>query len=555
MSKSGDDASAPAKISSSKIEDLPSSQDTSDGQNSTPKAKPLDIQFQKRFSVNLVSNIIYFILNIIVGLCLTPFFLHSLGDAAYALVPLATSVTGYVTLIVSCLNGVVSRYLTLDLQRGETDKANVTYNTAMFGTLAVVLIILPISLILAWCVPYLFNTESVDHVTVFLLFGFVFLSALIRTWTSTFQTTLFAYNRLDLWNWVNAAYLLFQVGIVVVLFALFGPSLISIGVSYVISAIISGLLAAVFSKRTDSSLRFKISLFDKSLFGEMGKMTGWFLVQQFGSMLMLPVCLIIVNISFGAAAETQFSLAQTFATLMVSLAGLVTSLFMPQIYSYVAKQNFSEVASFLKFSIKVVGLTLALPITLVCLFSPQLLTIWIGAEYTNLMPLVCLLTIPTIFWIQSACAGSLNVACNRVKVTAVVCVFAGGINIGLGFALPAIFDIGYYGVAIAWIISLLIQKVIFGWMYVAYIIHAPILIYYKPVLVGFLAVAILFIAGSAVFFFIPTEYLVMRIIVGVVISLIYLAILVKLLLNRNEREMIRSCLPAFVSKIIPRRVL
>ena len=103
---------------------------------------PLDIKFQQRFSKNLISNIIYFILNIIVGLALVPFFLDSLGDVAYALVPLATSVTSYVTLIVQCLNMSVSRYLTLDLQRGDLEKANVTFNTAMFGTLAVVLILL-----------------------------------------------------------------------------------------------------------------------------------------------------------------------------------------------------------------------------------------------------------------------------------------------------------------------------------------------------------------------------------------------------------------------------
>lgn len=62
---------------------------------------PLDIKFQSRFLPNLVSNVIYFILNIIIGLALVPFFLDTLGEAAYGLVPLATSVTSYVVCVLN----------------------------------------------------------------------------------------------------------------------------------------------------------------------------------------------------------------------------------------------------------------------------------------------------------------------------------------------------------------------------------------------------------------------------------------------------------------------
>ena len=62
-----------------------------------------DIKFSKQFSANLVTNIISLILSTLVGLLLIPYFIDTLGEAAYGLVPLATSVTTYVTLLIDFL--------------------------------------------------------------------------------------------------------------------------------------------------------------------------------------------------------------------------------------------------------------------------------------------------------------------------------------------------------------------------------------------------------------------------------------------------------------------
>lgn len=73
--------------------------------------------FSKQVPKNLVTNILYFVLNVIIGLFLVPFFIDSLGVACYALIPLATSMTSYVNLVVQSINTSVSRYLTIDLHK------------------------------------------------------------------------------------------------------------------------------------------------------------------------------------------------------------------------------------------------------------------------------------------------------------------------------------------------------------------------------------------------------------------------------------------------------
>jgi hypothetical protein len=60
----------------------------------------MQIETNQRFAVqfprNLAANIAYFLVNIVIGVLLVPYFIDTLGVAAYGLIPLATSITGYV---------------------------------------------------------------------------------------------------------------------------------------------------------------------------------------------------------------------------------------------------------------------------------------------------------------------------------------------------------------------------------------------------------------------------------------------------------------------------
>ncbi len=97
--------------------------------------------FAAQLPRNLAANIAYFLVNIVIGILLVPYFIDTLGVAAYGLIPLATSITGYVAIVVQSLNTAVTRFLTVDLQRGDYAAANKTFNTSLFGLTAVILVV------------------------------------------------------------------------------------------------------------------------------------------------------------------------------------------------------------------------------------------------------------------------------------------------------------------------------------------------------------------------------------------------------------------------------
>jgi O-antigen/teichoic acid export membrane protein len=515
---------------------------------STPS--PLDIKFNQRFSGNLLSNIAYFILNIIIGLALVPFFLDTLGVAAYGLIPLATSITGYVTIAIDSINAAVTRFLTVDLHRSDLKRANETFNTAVFATLGVIICLVPVAIAAAWIAPLVFNIGDESVNDVFLLFVLVFGSVLIRTWSSNFMVTLFAYNRLDLRNCVNIANIGMQVFFVVVLFYFLGPSLPLVGVSYFLGASVALILSIIFSRRVCPELKVSSTFFVRSRLREIGGVAGWTACSSLAYLLRYSVALIIVNIMFGNVAGTQYSLVITWGMMLLALAGLVTNTFTPKSYSYRAKDDKNGLTQFTLFAMRCTGLAIALPIAFLCVFSPQIMTIWVGAKYTELAPLVWIILAPMIIRIQTSCTDPIFSAYLRVREPAIFSIAVGVLNVGLALLFPVLFHDGMYGVAYAGSLVLLMVGAFFL-MFNAHVLQIPLGTFFRPIVTGVTALGILSVAGILYVSVIPVHSLLMLIVSGILFTSVYGLVVLRVVLKKNERDMIRSCVPAFAGNLIP----
>ncbi len=519
-----------------------------------PGPSPLDIKFSQRFSGNLLSNLAYLILNVLIGLALVPFFLDSLGVAAYGLIPLATSVTGYMTIIIDSLNAAVTRFLTIDLQRSDIQRANETFNTALFATLGVITGLIPVAIAGAWIAPFVFNIGNEPTSNVFLLFTMVFGAVLVRTWSSNFLVTLFAYNRLDLRNFVNISNIGTQVILVVTLFYFLGPSLPLVGLSYLLAAFASLILAIHFSRSVCPLLRMTPSFFVRSRLMEIGSFTGWILISQIAWLLRYQIALILVNIMIGTIAGAQYSLVITWSTMILSLAGLVTYTFSPKSYSYRAIDDKPGLTHFTLVAMRLTGLAIALPITFLCIFSPQIMTIWVGKQYAELSPLVWVIIAPMVIRIQTSCTDSIYAAYLRVREPAIFSLGAGILNVALAILLPAVLHNGMYGIAYAGSL-ILIGNSIFILAFNAHVLQIPLGTFFRPLVMGIMAVGLLAVTGLIYVSIIQVDTVLLLGVSGVVFSAVYGIVVLRLVLKQDERKMIRSCMPSFASRLIPSWIL
>lgn len=500
--------------------------------------------FSKQVPKNLLANVLYFILNVIIGLFLVPFFIDSLGVASYALVPLATSLTGYVNLVVQSLNTSVSRYLTIDLQRNEFKKANVTFNTALFGTLGIILLMLPFVVLISYYAPSFFEIPTSQENAARILFLGVISSFLLRAWGSNFGVSLFAYNRLDLQNLVNAVNILVQVGLIVVLFKLYSPNLVYIGLAYLIGAAVAFILTIIFSHKINPNLKVNIKDFRRSKVNEITEMGGWVIINQIGSLLFLQIDLIVVNKLFGTVAGGEYSIVLTWSMMLRTIAGMLIGVLTPVILTYYAKEKIDELINISKNTVKLTGLAMALPIGYICGFAPQLLLLWVGPEFVKLSLLMVLMLSHLVINLPVTPLFAINVAYNKVRIPGIVTFFMGIGNFLLAVLIPYLTGWDYYGVALAGAIMLTFKNALFTPWYATKVLEISRTTFVNSMLPGVFAMIATVVVSRMIANYLQIPGLTLLLICGIILTAVYLLVVWEFGLKQLERQTVELFIPA-----------
>jgi len=491
--------------------------------------------FSKQVPKNLLANILYFTLNVLIGLFLVPFFIDSLGVSSYALVPLATSLTGYVNLFVQSFNTSVSRHLTIYLQKNEFEKANLTFNTALFGTLGIILLMLPFVALISYYLPSFFEIPTSQENATRILFLGVISSVLLRAWGSNFGVSLFAYNRLDLQNLIYAVNILVQVGLIILLFRFYSPNLAYIGLAYFIGALSSVIITIIFSRKINPYLKINIKDFRRSMVKEITGTSTWVILDQIGVLLFLQIDLIVVNKLFGTAAGGEYSLVLTWSMFLRSTAGTLVGILTPVIITYYAKGKLEEMVALSKNAMKLTGLALALPIGYICGFAPQLLSLWVGPEYAKLSPLMVLMLSHLVINLPVRPLFTINISYNKVRIPGIVTFFTGITNFLLAVLIPYLTGWGYYGVAVAGAITLTFKSALFTPWYATKILGVSTTTFISSMFPGVFAMVM---TAGASYLMMETLHIsgfVSLLISGMFLTSIYLAVTWFFGFNEEER--------------------
>lgn len=507
--------------------------------------------FAAQFPRNLVANIAYFLVNLLIGLLLVPYFIATLGIAAYGIIPLATSLTGYVAIVVQSLNTAVSRFLTVDLQREDYTNANKTFNTAFFGLTAVILLMIPIVLLVSYTVPSVFHVPAGQEWDATLLFLGVCASFLLRSWSGNFTVQLFAFNRLDLQNLVNLTNILVQTGLIVLFFTCFGPTLSLVGAAYLAGAVAASLISVVLARRVCPNLTLSPGSFDRSRVPLLLDMGWWMVINQIGTLLFVQIDLIVVNLLFGSTSAGEYAIALQWVVLLRAIAGVLAGVLTPTVLACYARGQTETLVQITKSAVRLMGYAMALPIGLICGFSSQLLTVWVGPNLAVLAPLMILLTVHLAVNLTVLPIFSINVAYNRVRIPGIVTLVMGTGNFALAVLLSLIPGLGYYGVAAAGAIVLTVKNALFTPWYAAVVLDTSWQTFTGSILPGIGATLLLIAAASLLGSLLPLAAIAPLIGAGGALSLVYLILVWRFGLSRQERRLFRSYLPDRIRRACP----
>ena len=447
-----------------------------------PSPKPVPLEKRGRFTVNLIANLGQLGLSMLVGVWYVPYLVRHLGQAAYGLIPLTSVLTSYMGLVTVGLNSPLARFLIIELERDDHQRANKVFNAAFWANLALSgLLFIPAIIGITkteWLVRIPPGYESATR----WLFAGTAAAFLLNQIKTPFAVSAFCRNRLELQNLATVAETLTRVGLILLLF-----SLATARIEYVGAAILAGTLVSmaivIYQWRVlTPTLHLTIRQFDWKMLKAISATGGWATISQLGGMLYLNIDLVLANRLFGAEAGGQYAAVLQLPYLLTSLSLAVGGIFPPTTYQLYARGDIGALVSYLKRSIRFLGLVMAVPIGLICGFSEPLLRLWLGPSFGRFAPLLGLLTIYMCLTVAMYPLYAVPMAANRVKGQGLVTLAVGVGNLVLALFLAGPVGWGLYGLAAAGAISMTVRYVLFIPMYAAHILKQPIVTFLRSTL-------------------------------------------------------------------------
>jgi len=260
-------------------------------------------------------------------------------------------------------------------------------------------------------------------------------------------------------------------------------------------------------------------------------------------LLFLNIDLIVVNKLFGAESGGKYASVLQWTILLRSMAGTLVSVLTPIILTYYAREQMDQVLNISKRAVKFLGLTMALPIGLVCGFATPLLSIWIGPEFSKFTSLMWILVGNLCVNLAVLPLFSIQVALNKVKVPGIVTLLMGICNFILAILLPLLFGWHMYGVAAAGALILTLKNAVFTPLYVARILGKPWHTFIDSMLPGIIAAIAITMGSLGIAYNLNPSGWIKLIIYLCVISLAYLLMTFFFVLKRDERKLFLSFIP------------
>ncbi|WP_200977117.1 oligosaccharide flippase family protein [Echinicola sp. 20G] len=496
--------------------------------------------FKNQFPKNLTMNIVSFIVNILIGLWMVPYLIKYVGVAAYGLVPLAMVFTEYISIITVSINGAITRFLTIDIQNNEWLSGNKTFNTAFFTMAAIIAVQIPVLTYITVDVAQIFEVPDDLLKDTYYLFGFTFAGYLTSLLSSIFSTSMYAYNRLDLRKIMDLNRVIFRIITIVVLFTLFEPSLKFVGLANFVGATISLIYSINFWKKLTPELKIKPSYFDIKRLRKLTSMGGWLVVNQIGFLLFLKIDVFIVNKFFGAEATGKYSAVLQWNILIRTMATILSGLIGPMLLISFANNKIDDVIRIAKLGVKFLAIGIGIMTGIICGFSKELLTLWLGPEFAQYSNLMIIMLCHLVVNLGVLPLFPINTSLNKVKIPGLVTGGMGVVNLLLALFFVGYLDFGFWGVALAGAIAVTSKNGIFSPIYASKILNIGIMEFYIPLAAGVALFFASFLSANLTGQFIVINSWLMMAVAALLAFLPILIISWFALLNQSDKTMMLS---------------
>lgn len=492
---------------------------------------------KKRLAINMTAQILAFAVNMGISFLIPPI-IDRYAKEAYGFITLANNFVSYAQIIVSALNTMASRFITIHIHQKNEEEANQYFSSVFYANLFMVTVFLIPAVCCIVFINYLLKVPAAILTDVQILWMFVFLNFFISIGTSVFGIATYAKDRLDLISVKNIQSDIIRIVILVVSFTFFKPYVWYIGFASVVCSLYLAAANRRFTRQLLPEIKISRTYFRLDKVKELLSLGAWNSLTRLSQVLLDGLDLLITNIFLDAKAMAVLSYAKTVPTAISGLMGTIVGVFNPQITIAYAKGNKEELVGIVKSSNRILIYLLSIPIAFLTVFGDIFYSLWLPAQDAHLLHILSLITMGVLYVsVSIQVLYHVFIITKKVKANSIVMIISGVVTTAIVFLLLNLTDWGLFVIAGVSTVVGLIRNLLFTPLYASRCLGIRWNIFYGDILTGLLSIAGISAAGWILRSYIPVQGWFMLIFTGFLLSILALFINFFIVLKRREREL------------------
>ena len=489
----------------------------------------------------MTAQLTAFFVNLGISFVLTPI-IDKMIPNSYGFVNIANNFVMWAQVVVSALNTLASRYITIHLHKGEDQEASEYFSSVFFANMIMAAIFLLPAIFVILYIDRMFQVPVGVLGDVQMLWAFVFLNFFVSIITSVFSTSTYSMNRLELSSMATIVAEIARLGVLFIAYRFFPAYLFYIGLASVVSTSLMAVANAGFTKKLIPGIKISTKNFRWKKVKELVSLGAWNSVTRLGQMLLDGLDTMIANIFINPEAMTVLSLAKVIPTTLSSLMGTMVGVFAPSITIAYAKGDRKELMDAIKSSNRIMIFMMSIPIAFITAFGDKFFNLWIAYKSPEEIREIYYLTVLSmgILFVSASIQVLYQVfiITKKIKLNSVVIVASGVITTATVFILLNTTNLGLYAIAGVSVVIGLIRNMVFTPIYAAKCLEVKWTTFYGDIFMGLASIGIITAVAMASKLILPMDSWVTFIVSGMVMGCVALVLNFLIVLRKAERAMV-----------------
>lgn len=451
----------------------------------------------ERVGRNVLSNWTGLAVSMVVAFFMSPFLVHTLGDAQYGVWVLILSVTGYMGLLDAGLKVSVVKFVAGLAAKDDDDALGSIISTvlAIYGLLAIPLLAGAAGVGLALDELFEMPAELEPTARITLLIAGATLSVTLLA--SVFNGFFAGLQRYDVTNAVHIGATLVGAGAIYVVVSR-GMGIVGLALVHLCLQAASGLLLCVLALRMRPQVRIGAAQVRFSTVRQLYGYSVFVLLNSLAMLLLFRSGELVAGLLFGAGAVTYFAIGGMLVEYLGKIIGSMTQVLQPLASGQHARGDETGLRTAVLLSTRAcLAITLPACAGFIVLGDPFIAT-WMNPGYAEVSaPILVVLAVARLFWLAQSGSGNILLGGGRHRE---LTLFNGATGVaGIVLAIIAANQLGLIGVAVGLAIAITVCQGLLMPAYLCRSLKIPVAAYLREAVAGPVLAAVPFGAAMVLF--------------------------------------------------------